>query len=458
MRGSSRSSMRAKRERDELKGNERRHGRCGCARSQSAAARAGDEHDASRRSSRSSARAWRNWSPSSARRPARCATSKPSAPRPRQNLATRDVELTQCVDRNQKLYALNDEILTRFGNRGFWSGLASAEPFTKLKRVQNENLIGEYRAQGRGPGGRTATTLTPLWLHAPVTGASSPDSEAAPGSIPQSPGRGPMRLFVRQASLRRASVSDAVVYSPAARADCTFGTPSGGEPTLQVSLGAPVAARRPMPSPAVSTTATAPAGDAYWTSVGRTSATLLLEIAGFANINSFGIFDSSESVRIGSWCSPGPPEPARAHRSRLRPTAPCRSPAARRTHAAAHFDSAAFGFYLRTRRRETRCTATRHSTRAASIGCTPICGNGARFISGPITARWRSQQRHLRHRAMPSSPTKICSTVTTTFQDFVVLVRGVQPIPLPAAAWLFGSGIARVAAVARGAVAGVRAL
>jgi hypothetical protein len=27
------------------------------------------------------------------------------------------------------------------------------------------------------------------------------------------------------------------------------------------------------------------------------------------------------------------------------------------------------------------------------------------------------------------------------FQDFVVLVRGVQPIPLPAAAWLFGGGL-----------------
>lgn len=64
-----------------------------------------------------------------------------------QDLATRDVELAQCTDRNQKLYSLNDEILTRFGDRGFWSGLASAEPFTKLKRVQNENLIGEYRAK-----------------------------------------------------------------------------------------------------------------------------------------------------------------------------------------------------------------------------------------------------------------------------------------------------------------------
>jgi len=64
-----------------------------------------------------------------------------------QTLAARDGELAQCVDRNQKLYDLNDEILTRFGQRGFWSGLASAEPFTQLKRTQLENLIGEYRGK-----------------------------------------------------------------------------------------------------------------------------------------------------------------------------------------------------------------------------------------------------------------------------------------------------------------------
>jgi chromosome segregation ATPase len=64
-----------------------------------------------------------------------------------QSLATRDIELAQCGDRNQKLYALNDEVLTYFGKRGFWSGLASAEPFTQLKKVQLENLIGEYRAK-----------------------------------------------------------------------------------------------------------------------------------------------------------------------------------------------------------------------------------------------------------------------------------------------------------------------
>lgn len=64
-----------------------------------------------------------------------------------QTLSLRDGELAQCGDRNQKLYDLNDEILSYFGKRGFWSGFASAEPFTQLKRTQLENLIGEYRGK-----------------------------------------------------------------------------------------------------------------------------------------------------------------------------------------------------------------------------------------------------------------------------------------------------------------------
>lgn len=64
-----------------------------------------------------------------------------------QSLATRDIELSQCKEHNQKLFALNGEILDYFDKRGFWSGLASAEPFTRLKRVELENLIGEYRAK-----------------------------------------------------------------------------------------------------------------------------------------------------------------------------------------------------------------------------------------------------------------------------------------------------------------------
>lgn len=56
-------------------------------------------------------------------------------------------ELNACVASNNALYDLNNEVLTRFENQGFWSSVTKAEPFTKLKRVQLDNLIDGYRTR-----------------------------------------------------------------------------------------------------------------------------------------------------------------------------------------------------------------------------------------------------------------------------------------------------------------------
>ena len=56
-------------------------------------------------------------------------------------------EIKACVASNNSLYQLNDEVLTRFESQGFWTSLGKAEPFTKLKRVQLENLIDGYRTR-----------------------------------------------------------------------------------------------------------------------------------------------------------------------------------------------------------------------------------------------------------------------------------------------------------------------
>jgi hypothetical protein len=50
-----------------------------------------------------------------------------------------------CVDRNVALYQLNDEVLTRLDKTGLWQKAAMAEPFTRIKRIQNENLVDGYR-------------------------------------------------------------------------------------------------------------------------------------------------------------------------------------------------------------------------------------------------------------------------------------------------------------------------
>jgi chromosome segregation ATPase len=64
-----------------------------------------------------------------------------------QQLETRSVDLKSCVDRNATLYTMNDEILQRLDGQGFWSGVGRAEPFTRIKRTQLENLADDYRAR-----------------------------------------------------------------------------------------------------------------------------------------------------------------------------------------------------------------------------------------------------------------------------------------------------------------------
>jgi hypothetical protein len=54
-----------------------------------------------------------------------------------------------CVDRNTALYHLNHEILTHFDHESSWSRLARAEPFTRLKRIELENLVDEYKAKAQ---------------------------------------------------------------------------------------------------------------------------------------------------------------------------------------------------------------------------------------------------------------------------------------------------------------------
>lgn len=63
----------------------------------------------------------------------------------RSKLELREREFATCVDRNAGLYNLNAEVLDKLENRGFWSSVAEREPFTKLKRVELENLIDGYK-------------------------------------------------------------------------------------------------------------------------------------------------------------------------------------------------------------------------------------------------------------------------------------------------------------------------
>ena len=82
-----------------------------------------------------------------------------------QTLATREHELKSCVDHNTALYALNQEVLTRLEHQSMWSRVAQTEPFTRIKRVQLENLVDEYKS--RADEQRVATPAAPAAAQQP---------------------------------------------------------------------------------------------------------------------------------------------------------------------------------------------------------------------------------------------------------------------------------------------------
>jgi colicin import membrane protein len=63
-----------------------------------------------------------------------------------QKLQQKDLDIKACTDRNDKLYALNNEVLDSFEKQGVWGAMMRREPFTRLKRNQLENLVDGYRA------------------------------------------------------------------------------------------------------------------------------------------------------------------------------------------------------------------------------------------------------------------------------------------------------------------------
>jgi chromosome segregation ATPase len=62
-----------------------------------------------------------------------------------QQLSRGTAALDQCAQRNEQLYQINAEVLNRYEHEGAFSRLAAAEPFTRIKRTQIENIALEDR-------------------------------------------------------------------------------------------------------------------------------------------------------------------------------------------------------------------------------------------------------------------------------------------------------------------------
>ncbi len=60
-------------------------------------------------------------------------------------LAVQKNQFEQCRNHNLDLYSINNEILGKYKDKGFWDVLHASEPLTGFKQVEVENIIQHYR-------------------------------------------------------------------------------------------------------------------------------------------------------------------------------------------------------------------------------------------------------------------------------------------------------------------------
>ena len=62
-----------------------------------------------------------------------------------QEIAELSRELNACATNNVALSTIGFEVLEKYEDKGFWDNLGQNEPFAKIKKVQIENLVDEYK-------------------------------------------------------------------------------------------------------------------------------------------------------------------------------------------------------------------------------------------------------------------------------------------------------------------------
>lgn len=231
-----------------------------------------------------------------------------------------------------------------------------------------------------------------------------------------------------------------------AHAVCTFG--GSGESPLQGSfdtlLGSGVLDAE--------TACVDDGSDVAWSTVGTTAATtILIELAGNAASNTFGIYDlndpsrrlsvfegndtasSSANLRLaqladGSW------------RVSVREQNNSDDPSG---WTAMTLATSAFGFYLGTAAQGTFFSDTTLNTDGLDH-LYAYEGTGTEFLSGPLEGEVFALQDYILAWEDLRAPGG-----DRDYQDFVAIVQDVTPVPLPTAVWLLASGLIGLAGVAR---------
>jgi hypothetical protein len=254
------------------------------------------------------------------------------------------------------------------------------------------------------------------------------------------------RSRVRRAVLQAAVVGALGLCAGQAYAVCTFG--GSGEPSLQGSLNSLLGSG----VVDAGTSCVNDGSDAAWATVGTTgSASILIELAGNASSNTFGVYDlnnplnrlsifegndtvdSFAVVRLaplanGAWNL--------SVRERNNPDDP--SGWTQMTVA-----SPAFGFYLGTASQGTFFSNTNLNTDGLDH-MYAYEGANTTFQGGPLAGEVFALQDYIlawEDLRVPGSD--------RDYQDFVAVVQDIAPVPLPTAIWLLASGLIGLTGVGR---------
>jgi hypothetical protein len=266
-----------------------------------------------------------------------------------------------------------------------------------------------------------------------------------------------MKIVPRKyTSLGAFVVLSAVAFScQAAYAACAFGV-SGDGISLQQALNARLTA-----APSTTADCLAEGSDALWSVSGTGSSTIVLELTANSNVDPFGIYDSTNPanrLEVFNGAAVGDGSANSTATITFTPVGPNWTASVTRNAVttSATFGSAVFGFYLSLVYLPNPTIQANYASQtflntdgpgAPNDHLYAYKGNGATFNG--------SAPSNLIGQIFGSNSYILAwedgagNNSDRDFQDFVVVVKDIAPVPLPAAAWLMLSGLLGVGAFAR---------
>lgn len=225
-----------------------------------------------------------------------------------------------------------------------------------------------------------------------------------------------------------------------ANALCTFG--GSGEPSLQGSFNSMLGAN----TLSATTACLDDGNDAAWTTVGSIGQIdILLELAGNASTNVFGVYDlSNPNARLSVF--DGADSAGDQAILRLRQTVNGWRVSVQEvgstTWTHQFISTSAFGFYLNVQGQGTFYSQTGNNADGVDH-MYAYQGTGTPFLTGEFAGEFFSRQDYI------LAWEDLLGGGDRDYQDFVAVVQDITPVPLPTAVWLMISGLVGLAGVSR---------